>query len=265
MPHNILQEICTRKQEHIAVCKRARPLSALEAQIASLPPVRDFTGALLAKRKAGQFGLIAEMKRASPSAGVIRADFDPAAIAGAYRAGGAACLSVLTDAPYFQGRDEDIAAAGGAGLPMLRKDFMLDIYQIAEARAIGADCILLIMAALTDVQAAELYAAAIHYDLAVLIEAHDSEELDRALRLSGGMIGINNRNLKDLKTDLQITRELAGRIPAGRLAVSESGLRTHGDLVDLSRYGAGCFLIGEHLLKQQNLMAATKAILGIAN
>lgn len=270
---DLLQEICARKLEHIAACRHAVPLHELEARIATLPPARDFVGALQSKRKAGQFGLIAEMKRASPSAGSIRPDFDPAAIAAAYKAGGAACLSILTDQPYFKGQDTDIAAAAPAGLPILRKDFMVAPYQIAETRALGADCVLLIMAVLTDTQAAELQAAAQHYGLAVLIEVHDAEELVRALRLpplnsdvdtKKCMIGINNRNLKNLQINLDTTRTLAEHIPRDRLIISESGLRSHSDLQNLRHFGADCFLIGEHLLIQKDLVTATRKMLGLS-
>lgn len=259
--NDILQEICAKKREHIAAARAAMPRAALEAQIARLPPARDFVGALRAKRDAGAFGLIAELKRASPSAGLIRPDFDIGKLAQDYAAGGAACLSVLTDAPFFQGRDADIAAASVAGLPILRKDFMLDVYQVAEARALGADCILLIMAALSDSLAAELYDAAAHYGLAVLLETHDADEMRRALRLPGGMIGINNRNLKTLRTDLATTPALAGLVPPGRMLVSESGLRDHADLCRMAEHGVGCFLVGEHLLKQPDLKRATQSLL----
>ncbi|MEJ0063639.1 MAG: indole-3-glycerol phosphate synthase TrpC [Alphaproteobacteria bacterium] len=259
---DLLQEISTVKREHVAACKRAVPLSMVEAIIARMPPTRGFAAALTDKIKHDQFGLIAEMKRASPSAGPIRPDFDPAAIALAYKEGGAACLSVLTDRPYFQGRDEDISAASDAGLPILRKDFIIDPYQIAETRALGGDCVLLIMAALTDKHALELHDAAIHYGLDILIEVHDREELDRALPLLSGIIGINNRNLKNLEIHLGTTRALAPLVPPGRLIVSESGLRGHDDLMDMAEYGAKCFLIGEHLLKQPDLVAATRSILG---
>ncbi len=258
---DLLQEICAQKLEHIASSQRTIPLHALESCIAALPPPRDFTGALQAKCTAGHFGLIAEMKRASPSAGSIRHDFDPVAIAAAYKSGGAACLSVLTDQPYFKGRDDDIAAASSAGLPILRKDFMLAPYQIAETRALGGDCVLLIMAALEDAQAAELHAAATHYNLHILIEVHDAKELTRALRLPGGMIGINNRNLKNLQINLDTTRTLAERVPKDRLIISESGLRSHSDLENLRLSGVNCFLIGEHLLIQPDLTAATRRML----
>lgn len=258
---DLLLEICEKKRAHIAACRSTVPLATLEARIATLPPARDFVGALQAKRASGTFGLIAELKRASPSAGLIRPDFDVAQLAQAYADAGAACLSVLTDQPYFQGQDSDIAAATSAGLPILRKDFMLDIYQVAEARALGADCILLIMAALTDGEAAELYDAAIHYGLAVLVETHDADEMARALRLPGGMIGINNRNLKTLQTDLATTPRLAKLVPPERLLVSESGLRNHADLRHMAEHGIGCFLVGEHLLKQPDLYAATQQLI----
>lgn len=258
---DILAEICARKTEHIAACQKTVPLRVLETRIAALPPPRDFVTALTDKQHAKQFGLIAEMKRASPSAGMLRPDFEPASIAAAYAAGGAACLSILTDQPYFHGRDEDIVAAQSAGLPILRKDFMLDPYQVTEVRALGADCILLIMAALSDAQAAELHAAAMHYGLAILIETHDAPEMERALRLPSGMIGINNRNLKTLKTDLATTAQLVKLVPPGRVIVSESGLRHHADLCAMRDHGVTSFLVGEHLLKQQDLTAATKAML----
>lgn len=259
--NDILQEICAQKRAHIAACKQAVPFAALTARSANLPPARDFVGALHARRAADTFGLIAELKRASPSAGLIRPDFDIQRLAQAYAEGGAACLSVLTDQPYFQGQDTDIAAAASAGLPILRKDFMLDPYQVAEARVLGADCILLIMAALTDSEARELYDAATQYGLAVLVETHDADEMARALRLPGGMIGINNRNLKTLRTDLATTPALAQHVPPDRLLVSESGLRAHADLCRMAEHGVGCFLVGEHLLKQPDLKTATQRLL----
>ena len=259
--NDLLLEICEKKRAHITACRNAMPLATLEARIAALPPARDFVGALQAKRAAGTYGLISELKRASPSAGLIRPDFDVAQLAQAYAAAGAACLSVLTDQPYFKGQDSDIAFAASAELPILRKDFMLDVYQVAEARVLGADCILLIMAALTDSAAAELYNAAIHYGLAVLVETHNAEEMARALRLPGGMIGINNRNLKTLQTDLDTTPKLAKLVPPGRLLVSESGLRNHADLRHMADQGISSFLVGEHLLKQPDLYAATQQLL----
>lgn len=260
---DILAEICAKKREHIVRQRAAVPLAELEARIALLPPTRGFAKALQGKRDAGAIGLIAEMKRASPSAGVLRPNFDPAQIAQDYADAGAACLSVLTDTPYFQGQDADVAAASVAGLPILRKDFMLDNYQVAEARAIGADCILLIMAALDDAQALALHRAARHYGLDVLIEVHDAEEMKRALLLPDGMIGINNRNLKTLRTDLTTTHRLAPLAPPGRLLVGESGLRNHADLRDMMSHDVSTFLIGEHLLKQENLVTATRTMLGL--
>jgi indole-3-glycerol phosphate synthase len=253
-------------------CRAAVSLAQLEARIQTAPPPRDFVGALQAKLAAGSFGLIAEMKRVSPSAGLIRPEFDVTIIAAAYKAGGAACLSVLTDQPFFKGRDRDISEAADAGLPILRKDFMLDVYQIAEARAIGADAVLLIMAALDDSAVAELHAAAIHYGLAVLIETHDERELERALHLTSGMskimIGINNRDLKTLRTDLSTTARLVAQIPPERrtdlLLVSESGLRDHADLCRMRDHGVNFFLVGEHLLKQPDLAKATREMLRVS-
>ena len=262
MMTNLLQEICTQKLDHVARCRRNVTLQTLESTISTLGSPRGFTAALSARLRTGQFGLIAEMKRASPSAGVIRPDFDVHMIALAYQTGGASCLSVLTDEPYFKGRDSDLAAAAVAGLPLLRKDFILTPYQIAETRALGADCVLLIMAALDQAQASELHAAAQAYNLDIVLEVHDAKELDRALLLPSGMIGINNRNLKNLQIDLNTTRQLAQHIPADRLIVSESGLRSYADLVNLRQFGASCFLIGEHLLIQNDLVAATKKMLG---
>ncbi len=262
---DILAEICAKKREHIAEQRDVVSLAELEARIAKLPPTRGFARALQAKQDARVLGLIAEMKRASPSAGILRTNFDATQIAHDYAKAGAACLSVLTDAPYFQGLDADVAAAGTAGLPILRKDFMLDTYQVAEARAIGADCILLIMAALDDATALALHATALRYGLDVLIEVHDADEMARALRLPDGMIGINNRNLKTLKTDLNTTHALAPLAPPGRLLVSESGLRNHADLRGMMSHGVSTFLIGEYLLKQDNLVTATRAMLNLPN
>jgi indole-3-glycerol phosphate synthase len=261
MPTDLLQKICADKRDHIASRKSQTPLAQLEAVIADLPPPRDFTGALQQKLALGEFGLIAEMKRASPSAGPLRDDYHPSLIAAAYRTGGAACLSVLTDTPYFEGCDEDLSLAATGNLPILRKDFMLDVYQIVETRALGADCILLIMAALDDAAAHELHAAACHYGLHILIETHNAAEMERALKLPSGMIGINNRNLKTLVTDLGTTAELAHMVPADRLLVSESGLRHHQDLLAMAAHGARCFLVGEHVLKQADLAQATQNLL----
>jgi indole-3-glycerol phosphate synthase len=262
---DILAEICARKREEISAAKTARPLAVVERDAAAAGSPRGFIKALEAKVRAGGYGLIAEIKMASPSGGMIRPDFDPAAISRAYEQGGAACLSVLTDAPYFNGDAKHLVAARAAcKLPVLRKDFMLDPYQVAEARAMGADCILLILAALTDIEAAELEAAATGLGMDVLTEVHDRDEMKRALRLKTRLIGVNNRNLKTLKTDLATTAELAALLPKDRMLVSESGISTAADLARLARSGARCFLIGEALLRQKDVAAATRALLAPA-
>jgi len=260
-----LVEICARKREHVAALKSRRPLAAVADEALRAPPPRGFAANLERARAQGRYGLIAEIKKASPSAGLIRSDFDPAALARAYDRAGASCLSVLTDTPYFQGSDDDLAAARGAvKLPVLRKDFMVDPYQIAESRAIGADCILLILAVLDDALARELESLAMSHGMDVLIEVHDEAELDRALALRSRLIGINNRNLRTLKTDTATTRKLAPRVPAGRIAVSESGLKTGDDLAAMRKSGVGCFLIGESLMRQRDVEAATRALLETA-
>src|SRR6266851_93536 len=243
---DVLAEICAEKSAHVARCKAARPEPALRALLAAAPPVRPFAAALEHQLDFGRYGLIAEIKKASPSRGLIRADFDPAALAQAYEVGGATCLSVLTDTPYFQGSDDHLLAARAAcGLPVLRKDFILDPYQVVESRALGADCILLIMAALDDGAARELAAAAGGLGLDVLVEVHDRAELDRALRLEARLIGINNRDLRTLKVDLHTTESLAPLVPPGRIIVGESGLNDPADLDRLAAVGARCFLVGE--------------------
>ena len=258
---DILARICADKRTHVARQKAARSHAAIEEAAKAEPAPRGFARALENASRAG-FGLIAEIKRASPSRGLIRADFDPATLARAYQAGGAACLSVLTDTPYFQGEDAHLRAARAAvPLPALRKDFMLDPYQIAEARALGADCVLLIMAALDDGEARELEAAALTYGMDVLVEVHDDAELDRALALKARLIGINNRNLKTLAVDVATTERLAPRVPKDRIVVCESGLKTHDDLVRMARVGARCFLVGESLMAQADVTAATRALL----
>jgi indole-3-glycerol phosphate synthase len=258
---DILQKICATTRAHVEAVKRTKSLAALEVEAALASPPRGFIRAVQEKIATGGPALITEIKKASPSAGIIRADFSPTVIARAYESAGAACLSVLTDIAYFQGRNEDLIEARAAcALPVLRKDFMLDVWQVTEARAIGADCILLIMAALDDAQAAELHAAAINYDMDVLIETHDRAELDRALKLPSGLIGINNRNLKTLKTDLATTEDLARYVPRDRILVSESGIVSSADIVRLSHAHAHSYLIGESLLKQDDVAEAVKKL-----
>ena len=258
---DVLAEICARKREHVAGQKAARPEAALRALAEAAPPVRPFASALADRVRSGRYGLIAEIKKASPSRGLIRADFDPAALAQAYRAGGAACLSVLTDAPYFQGSDEHLSMARVAALPVLRKDFILDPYQVVESRALGADCILLIMAALDDGEARNLAAMAAELGLDVLVEVHNRAELDRALRLDARLIGINNRDLKTLKVDLRTTEELAPLVPTDRIVVGESGIGGPDDLDRLAASGARCFLVGESLMRAGDVAAATRRLL----
>ena len=257
----ILDRIKAYKLEEVAARKAARPLTEVEEAARAAPAPRGFARALQEAAVTG-YGLIAEIKKASPSKGLIRADFDPPALARAYEAGGATCLSVLTDGPSFQGDDDYLAQAREATrLPCLRKDFLYDPWQVAESRALQADCILLIMASLSDAQAAELEAAAFSYGMDVLIEVHDQDELDRAARLKSPLIGINNRNLHTFEVTLDTTRTLARRVPEDRLIVAESGLFTPDDLADLARYGARCFLIGESLMRQEDVAEATRAIL----
>ena len=260
---DILEKICADKREHVARCKAARPLARLEAAAAAAPAPLGFAQSLEAGAAQGGWGLIAEIKRASPSAGEIRPDFDPACLARAYRQGGASCLSVLTDEPYFKGRDSYVMEARTASeLPCLRKDFMIDPYQVVEARAIGADCILVIMAAVDDALARDLVAAADAWSLDVLVEVHDGEELERALKLDTRLLGINNRNLKTLAVDLATTEALAPRVPADRLVVCESGIKRHADLERMAASDVRCFLVGEHLMRQEDVAAATRELLG---
>ncbi len=259
---SVLDRIRAYKLEDLARRRAARPLALLEQAARAAPPPRGFFARLAAAAQAGRWGLIAEIKRASPSKGLIRPDFDPPALARAYAAGGATCLSVLTDGPSFGGDDGHLVAARAAvELPVLRKDFLYDPWQVAEARALGADAILIILAAVSDAQAAELEAAARDWGMDALIEVHDARELDRALALASPLVGINNRDLRTFVTDLQTTRELAPKLPPDRLAVSESGLFTPADLADMAAHGARAFLIGESLMRQADVAAATRAIL----
>jgi indole-3-glycerol phosphate synthase len=259
---DVLNRICRDKAAFVADRKARTSLSELKNLARDAAPPRGFKDALAHAVQRGRWGLIAEIKKASPSKGLIRPDFDPPALAQAYAAGGATCLSVLTDEPYFQGSDAYLKAARAAvTLPVLRKDFMIDPYQIVESRAIGADCVLLIMAALTDAQAVELNDAAAEWDMDVLVEVHNADELSRALDLAPNMVGVNNRNLKTLYVDLATSEELSRMLPDGVLAVCESGLYTPADLARMEHSGYGCFLVGESLMRQDDVQAATKSLL----
>jgi indole-3-glycerol phosphate synthase len=261
---DVLEAICARKRADVARARAAVPEAALLGGLGDAPPVRPFAMALERRIAEGDWGLIAEIKKASPSAGLIRPDFDPPALARAYEAGGAGCLSVLTDAPFFQGSADDLRAARAAAvLPVLRKDFILDPYQIVESRHIGADCVLLIMAALDDASARELAATAAELGLDVLAEVHDDRELDRALRLGARLIGINNRDLKTLAVDLGVAERLAPEVPPDRICVAESGIRGPEDIGRLAAAGIRAFLVGETLMRQQDVAAATARLLGL--
>jgi indole-3-glycerol phosphate synthase len=259
---SVLEEICAKKRGHVAAREAAVPLEKIKKLAAKAGRPRGFAQRIREFNEDGQAALIAEIKKASPSAGVIRADFNPAKLARDYKSGGACCLSVLTDAPYFQGRDDYIAQVRDAvSLPVLRKDFMLTPYQIYESRALGADCVLLIMAAVDEETANWLYDVAGQLNMDILIEVHDREELARALALGGGMIGVNSRNLKTLEVDLETTLALAKEIPDDMVKIAESGINTPADLQKLRKAGYGAFLVGESLMRQEDVTEAVRKLL----
>jgi indole-3-glycerol phosphate synthase len=261
---DILDEITAYKRREIALAKAKMPLSQLEGLAHAAPGVRGFKDRITAKLEAGQFALIAEIKKASPSKGLIRADFDPPALARAFASGGAACLSVLTDAPSFQGAPEFLMQARATtALPVLRKDFMLEPYQVVEARAWGADCILIILAAVAAEAVAALATCAGTFGMDVIAEVHDEAELERALALPGAMIGINNRDLKTFDTDLATAERLAARIPGERITIAESGIASYADLRRLANAGIRAFLVGESLMRERDVAQATRRLLGL--